>query len=282
MTDTTNLGLPLPADAELDWGTKWRAQNAKLELVFGTPYAGDPNGHVEGFFLGQPVIDKTNKRIWLCTTVGNTATAVWQALTLAGLGSLATLSTIVGLMGAADIGTLRATAKAAASSGWLLCYGQAISRTTYADLFTAIGTTYGTGDGSTTFNLPDLRGRVIAGQDDMGGSSANRLTGVTGGVNGDTLGAVGGEEAHALLLAENAAHTHLIAGDESEDSDSLDANNEVLANRSNQGNSNSYILRATQVAAATVGVTSSSGSGTAHNNLQPTIILNYEIFTGVA
>ena len=57
-----------------------------------------------------------------------------------------------------------------APSGFLLCYGQAVSRTTYATLFGVISTTYGTGDGSSTFNLPDLRGRVVAGQDVMAGS----------------------------------------------------------------------------------------------------------------
>lgn len=63
----------------------------------------------------------------------------------------------------------------AAPTGWLLCYGQAVSRTTYADLFAAIGTAFGVGDGSTTFNLPDARGRVLAGKDDMGGIAANRM-----------------------------------------------------------------------------------------------------------
>ena len=51
-------------------------------------------------------------------------------------------------------------AGATAPDGYLLCYGQAVSRSTYSDLFAAIGTTYGAGDGSTTFNLPDLRGRL--------------------------------------------------------------------------------------------------------------------------
>ena len=68
-------------------------------------------------------------------------------------------------------------AGATAPDGWLLCHGQAVSRTTYADLFGAIGTAYGPGDGSTTFNLPDLRGRVAAGRDDMGGTDAGRLAG---------------------------------------------------------------------------------------------------------
>lgn len=88
-------------------------------------------------------------------------------------------------------GVVEAFAGATAPAGSLFCYGQAISRTAYVGLFTALSTTHGGGDGSTTFNLPDLRGRVAAGQDDMGGSSANRLTTV---LNGDNLGAAGGSE----------------------------------------------------------------------------------------
>jgi microcystin-dependent protein len=76
-----------------------------------------------------------------------------------------------------------------APAGALLCYGQAINRTDYVGLFTVIRTTYGTGDGTTTFNLPDLRGRVVAGKDNMGGSAASRLT---TDVAGSTLGATGG------------------------------------------------------------------------------------------
>lgn len=64
---------------------------------------------------------------------------------------------------------------ATAPGGWLLCAGQAVSRTTYAALFTAIGTLYGVGDGSTTFNVPDLRDRVLVGKGDMGGTHANRM-----------------------------------------------------------------------------------------------------------
>lgn len=73
-----------------------------------------------------------------------------------------------------------------APNGFLLCYGQAVSRTTYAALFATIGTTYGAGDGSTTFNVPDLRGRAIAGKDDMGGASANRLGATITGTRGST------------------------------------------------------------------------------------------------
>jgi len=109
------------------------------------------------------------------------------------------------------VGVIMPYAGSSAPTGWLLCYGQAVSRTTYSALFAIVGTTYGSGDGSTTFNVPDLRGRVAAGKDDMGGSAASRLTNSgTGnpGVNGTSLGAVGGVDRHTLTLAQLAAHTH--------------------------------------------------------------------------
>src|SRR5690606_40258069 len=59
--------------------------------------------------------------------------------------------------------------------GWLVCAGQAVSRTDYAELFAVFGTRYGSGDGSTTFNLPDLRGRVPVTLDNQGGTDAGRL-----------------------------------------------------------------------------------------------------------
>jgi microcystin-dependent protein len=82
----------------------------------------------------------------------------------------------------------------AAPAGALLCHGQQVSRTTYAGLFAAIGTTYGGGDGSTTFNLPDLRGRVAAGKSDMGGSDAGNLAG------GGTLNAALGSQSNAATI----------------------------------------------------------------------------------
>jgi len=145
---------------------------------------------------------------------------------------------------------------------YLLCNGAAVSRSTYSTLFTAIGTTYGVGNGSTTFNLPDLRGRVIAGQDDMGGTSADRLTNQTGGLNGDTLGATGGAETHTLTEAQIPAHTHDFP---------IDGNN---------GSVDGTIVKSsvTELNPHTK-TTTSTGGGVAHNNVQPTIILNYIIKT---
>jgi microcystin-dependent protein len=93
-------------------------------------------------------------------------------------------------------GTLLDFAGANAPAGFLLCDGSAYSRTTYAALFAILGTTWGPGDGSTTFNVPDLRSRVSVGAG-QGGTLSLR-----------TLGAIGGEEAHKLVVAEMPSHSH--------------------------------------------------------------------------
>lgn len=105
-------------------------------------------------------------------------------------------------------GTIAPFAGGTIPAGWLACGGQAVSRATYAGLFAAISTTFGAGDGSTTFNLPDMRGRAPFGKDDMGGVAANRLTSGGSGVAGATLGAAGGGETVTLTSAQIPAHTH--------------------------------------------------------------------------
>lgn len=189
-------------------------------------------------------------------------------------------------------GTVLPFAGTTAPTDYLLCYGQAVSRTTYAGLFAVIGTTYGAGDGSTTFNLPDLRGRVIAGQDDMGGTSANRLTNQSGGVDGDTLGATGGAETHTLTEAQMPSHTHgsgtLATGSAGSHSHTL-ADNAWAGTKNDGGGSPGSINVGTAATQSTnsagahthtiTGSTASAGSDAAHNNVQPTIILNYIIRT---
>ena len=103
-------------------------------------------------------------------------------------------------------GSITAFAGSTEPVGWLFCYGQQISRASYAALFAVIGTTYGVGDGSTTFNLPDLRGRIPLTKDNMGGTSANRVTAAAA----DTLGGSGGAENHTLSASEIPAHNHQI------------------------------------------------------------------------
>lgn len=92
-------------------------------------------------------------------------------------------------------GVINMWATSSAPTGWLLCDGTAVSRTVYASLFAVLGTTYGVGDGSTTFNLPNFKGRVPVGLD-----SAQ--------VEFDALGEVGGAKTHTLLTAEMPSHTH--------------------------------------------------------------------------
>jgi microcystin-dependent protein len=156
------------------------------------------------------------------------------------------------------IGVILPYGGTSAPTGWLFAYGQDVSRTTYAALFAVFGTTYGVGDGSTTFTLPDLRGRVVAGQDDMGGSSANRLTGATGSINGDTLGAAGGNV--------DGLHTHgpgTLGG-------TTGAPN--LSQSTTGGASSGPHQNHAHVFTVTTGVTESNGG------IQPTIVLNYIIW----
>lgn len=94
---------------------------------------------------------------------------------------------------------------------FLMCYGQAISRVTYSELnalASSAGYPHGAGDGSTTFNLPDYRGREGIGKDNMGGTAANRITAAVSGIAGSTLGAVGGAEGITLTVATIPSHTH--------------------------------------------------------------------------
>lgn len=158
-----------------------------------------------------------------------------------------------------DAGLIMPHAGAAAPNGWLLCYGQAISRTAYAGLFLAIGTAYGVGDGSTTFNLPDLRGRALFGKDDMGGAAANRLTSGGGGLAGATLGAVGGGETVTLATAQMPSHGHTFAA--------------------NAGSGSTWSWGLTAGASAPNVTTGSQGGGGAHANVPPAMVVNYIIKT---
>ena len=134
-----------------------------------------------------------------------------------------------------------------APTGWLLCDGSAVSRTTYADLFTAIGTTWGVGDGSTTFNLPDLRSRspIGAGQ---GSGLSNR-----------TLASTGGAETHTLTASQMPAHSH--------NYDKYGTTGTVLDDWQNGSKGFSS------------NPTSSAGSGAAHNNMHPRASVTFIIKT---
>lgn len=260
-TAKLNLTKPEVGASTDTWGTKI---NADLDSI-------------DGLFDTGPYLKVTKG--------GTGAGTAADARTNLGLGALATKALITssditdGTIVTADLassvteqfvpaGLMAPYPGATAPTGWLLCFGQAVSRATYSALFAVISTTYGSGDGSTTFNLPDLRGRVIAGQDDMGGTSANRLTGLSGGVDGDVLGGTGGAESHTLTEAEIPSHSHIDGYSNGGGGGTYgDTTAASVSDMSMNGSSTSHPN------------TSSTGGDGAHNNVQPTIILNYIIKT---
>ena len=181
-----------------------------------------------------------------------------------------------------------------APTGWLLCDGSAISRSTYATLFSAIATAYGVGDGSSTFNIPDIRGRVVAGKE----ASASLLTSAIGGLDGNTLGNTGGNQGITLTSAQSGvpahthgltmdAHTHTFTGTPHNHSGIFSV---VSVNTYGGGTSGGFQSGSTANATAggtnstvtttgTIANNSTADASAAHSNTQPTIILNYIIKT---
>lgn len=153
-------------------------------------------------------------------------------------------------------------------TGFLLPVGQAISRTTYAALFAIIGTSAGAGDGATTFNLPDYRGRTSAAMDNMGGTNANRLTSGGSGVDGTVLGSAGGEQAHMLTTGEMPSHGHGVT-----DPGHFHTGENGTGFISQGSGSPTGVATTGNTGTATTGITiQNAGGGGAHNNVQPTIV----------
>lgn len=109
--------------------------------------------------------------------------------------------------GMSMVGQVQMYAGSTAPTGWLFCHGQAVSRTTYATLFAVIGTTFGEGDGSTTFNLPDFQGRVPVGVGQSTVEDATwRALGASGGTETVTLTA--NQSGQRALTIDGGAHSH--------------------------------------------------------------------------
>ncbi len=147
------------------------------------------------------------------------------------------------------VGVILPYGGSSAPSKWALCDGSAVSRTTYSVLFGIIGTSFGVGNGSTTFNLPDFRGRIAVG---------------VGGTAFTSIGVSVGEESHTLTENEIPNHSH--AG--------------VLVSSTSRSDLSSF-GSASAIETVSTGDTSSVGGGSSHNNIQPSLCVNYIIYTGV-
>lgn len=165
-----------------------------------------------------------------------------------------------GIYSQAMAGVIQMFAGSTAPEGWLVCDGSAVSRTTYATLFAAIGTTWGTGDGSTTFNLPDLRGRAPIG------------SGTGSGLTARTLGSKGGSEALQSHDHAAASNGYNVPGKDG----GWNWRNTASGSNTNYKN--------TPMGGSTAGVasitrTGSTGGGNA-GNMQPFAVVNFIICTG--
>lgn len=181
--------------------------------------------------------------------------------------------------GAAPVGIIEMFAGSTAPPGWLICDGTAVSRDTYSALFNIIGTTYGAGDGSTTFNLPDLQGRVPIGVS-----------------SGHALGTTGGAETVTLGTSQIPAHTH---GSKSlsgafairkygNDYNMVPGVSGTCTSSSSSSTGQGYSVDTTnsqynlqRIQIDATHTHDSVGGGGAHNNMQPFITINYIISAGM-
>lgn len=189
--------------------------------------------------------DGTNANWWTPTAdsiLPNQTWNSWKVLSTDGTNSSWQIQGITG--------EIKIWSTNTAPTWYLLCDGSAVSRTTYGWLFTVISTTYGTGDWSTTFNLPNLKGRIPVGRDSWQ-------------TEFDTLAETGGAKTHTLIESEMPAHTHTSATRWAYWPPYSQVRLEVTTTDYSNGST----------------ITSATGWGWAHNNLQPYIVLNYIIKT---
>ena len=177
-------------------------------------------------------------------------------------------------------GTIEIYSGTTIPNGYLLCNGQAVSRTTYANLFKTIGTTYGTGNGSTTFNLPNINGRTIIGED------TTHALGTTGGTDNTTLTTANlPSHTHSIPSLSGTAtggnHRHSMSNDVYNGNGSgyeivsVGSGSQIFYYNGTYYTNYSGDLSLTVITSAST--TGSSGNGTSFTNMQPFITMKYII-----
>ena len=230
----------------------------------------DSTGNLNG--INPYFVDEGSYIINVPSGTGYGAFSVYfEAVHGAGVGNLAT-TFAESLFFSGD---LKPSAANTPPTGWLLCDGTAYSRTSYSSLFAAIATTYGAGDGSTTFNVPDLRGRLPLGAGTGTGHAATAWT------LGDqpTTGA-GGEQTHLQVAAEMPVHNHGVTDPGHSHGMYRDINSGTLNTSINAPLGISYYVPAVYTQAATTGISiQSAGGSTPMNILPPVSVINWFIKT---
>ena len=192
------------------------------------------------------------------TSIGGTVTIVGANVQAANAKVCASAfyGDATNMTGLLPSGVILPYGASASPTGFLLCNGQAVNRSTYSSLFAIVSSLYGNGDGSSTFNVPDLRGRFVAGWD----AGTSVLTSVTANmVLGSSIANTGGAQAVTLTTAQMPAHTHSY----------------TIKASGVGGNEGSGSLWYNTSSSST----GSTGSDGAHSNIPPTMILNYIIKT---
>lgn len=287
VVDTTaaHLATAIEVDSTILSGTEVTVQGV-LEELDAAILAG-------GGDISVHLADPTNAHAASAISFSPTGT-VSSSTAQAAIAEVATdaasaLSAGLAAVAAVPAGAVFAFGGSAAPTGYLLCDGSSQLRATYPNLFTAIGTTYGAVDG-THFTLPDLRGRMIAGRDDMGGSAASRITAAISGITATTLGATGGNQSLTGHTHTGPSHSHAVndSGHNHEPNAIatflVDGPTSLISLAAGGDYSPGTVTSTTtdqsgiSIANGGTGATGSTGAGSSQN-VPPTIVLNYIIKT---
>jgi len=185
-----------------------------------------------------------------------------------------TVKTIVDTVPTPPVGSVMAFAGANSPTGWLLCDGSEVNRSTYATLYSVIGLQYGTPSTTSVFKLPDLRGRQVLGKDNMGGTSAD----ITVDVAADSLGGFGGAETKNITKEQLPDHEHNLRSDNQDQfyvtRNIADAptDPEVIQYNGPTG------INTAQALSSSGGI--SGATGETFNVMDPFLTLNYIIYAG--